>query len=94
MVASYSDTTCAIRAGRLFCWGRNYYGQVGDGTNVQRTVPTEVDGLALLATASAHKKCGRCWHHRKDVGTDVTHPEICGRCVKNITTDGETRSFA
>ena len=28
--------------GRLFTWGANSYGQLGDGTNTQRTTPTEI----------------------------------------------------
>ncbi len=38
--------TCAVRekSGRYqtFCWGRNQYGQLGDGTDESRFVPTEV----------------------------------------------------
>jgi len=40
--------TCAVRekGGRyqMFCWGRNQYGQLGDGTDESRFVPTEVTG--------------------------------------------------
>jgi isoleucyl-tRNA synthetase len=35
----------------------------------------------------------RCWHHREDVGADGNHPELCGRCVENVTGAGETRRF-
>ena len=55
---------------------------------------TDVEGLAALVTASEKAKCARCWHHREDVGTDERHPEICGRCVENIETDGESRHYA
>ncbi len=35
--------TCAISlTGKLFCWGNNYYGSVGDGTTVNRSIPTAV----------------------------------------------------
>ncbi|HHH39612.1 MAG TPA: isoleucine--tRNA ligase, partial [Sedimenticola sp.] len=57
-------------------------------------VATGIEGLALLALPSAHPKCSRCWHHREDVGSNPDHPEICGRCVENIETAGETRRFA
>ena len=57
-------------------------------------VATEIKGLVLLAAASTREKCGRCWHHREDVGVDPLHPEICGRCVENIGAEGETRRFA
>jgi len=39
-------------------------------------------------------KCARCWHRRPDVGSDPAHPEICGRCVGNITGEGEQRHWA
>jgi isoleucyl-tRNA synthetase len=39
-------------------------------------------------------KCVRCWHRRPDVGQNATHPELCGRCVTNITTNGEKRTYA
>ncbi len=57
-------------------------------------VNTDVEGLAVLVRASEKAKCARCWHHREDVGTDERHPEICGRCVENIETDGESRRYA
>ena len=50
--------------------------------------------LWIRVTPSAHGKCIRCWHHREDVGASPEHPEICGRCVENVTGNGETRRFA
>ncbi len=55
---------------------------------------TELEGLALLARASGHPKCVRCWHHRPDVGADPDHPELCGRCVQNVAGEGERREHA
>jgi isoleucyl-tRNA synthetase len=52
------------------------------------------DVLAVRVTPSAHKKCERCWHWRADVGTDATHPTLCGRCVANLFGAGEPRQFA
>ncbi len=57
-------------------------------------VATDVDGVSLVATASAQTKCVRCWHHREDVGSSDAHPELCGRCVDNVAGDGESRVFA
>ena len=37
-------TTCALTSsGKIYCWGRNEDGQVGDGTTTDRNIPTEVD---------------------------------------------------
>jgi len=54
----------------------------------------EVPGLWVNATASEHTKCVRCWHHRADVGQDKNHPELCARCVSNVTGSGEVRKYA
>jgi uncharacterized repeat protein (TIGR02543 family) len=36
--------------GRLFTWGLNYYGQLGDGTTTNRSNPTEITSRFSLAT--------------------------------------------
>ena len=59
-----------------------------------QAMDTELNGLKVAAWASEHAKCPRCWHHREDVGADPGHPELCGRCVKNVDGDGEKRRFA
>jgi isoleucyl-tRNA synthetase len=51
-------------------------------------------GLEVLVRGSQYKKCGRCWHHTKDVGTNIEHPELCGRCISNVFGDGDHRLFA
>lgn len=58
-------------------------------------VAAEIEGLFIAVAASGYEKCIRCWHHRKDVGSQPGHPQICGRCVENITHgQGESRKFA
>ncbi len=54
----------------------------------------EYDGFWLQVRPSEHAKCVRCWHHREDVGSNnAEHPELCGRCVENITGAGEKRYY-
>jgi isoleucyl-tRNA synthetase len=55
-----------------------------------------VDGgeVWIRVSASAHKKCTRCWNHRVDVGQAPEHPQICMRCVGNLTLPGEARRFS
>jgi len=43
---------------------------------------------------SPHQKCERCWHRIADVGNNTEHPTLCGRCVKNVAGNGETRKYA
>ena len=50
--------------------------------------------IAVIARASEQKKCDRCWHYRADIGSDPSHPEICGRCVSNLFGVGEVRTYA
>lgn len=54
----------------------------------------ETGEMWVFAAPSNQPKCVRCWHHREDVGQHVDHPELCGRCVVNVSGDGEPRSFA
>ncbi|MFN7474563.1 MAG: isoleucine--tRNA ligase [Burkholderiales bacterium] len=52
------------------------------------------DSVAAVVTSSSHKKCERCWHYRVDVGSNHDHPTICGRCVSNLESVGESRKYA
>ncbi len=50
--------------------------------------------VSILVRKSEHAKCVRCWHRRPDVGAHEDHPELCGRCVDNVSGTGETRLYA
>ena len=60
----------------------------------ENAIASEIDGMWIRAYPSEHKKCIRCWHHRKDVGSHNNHPELCIRCIDNIEGQGEIRQFA
>ena len=66
--------SCAITAGgAVRCWGENYYGQLGNGTTTDSSVPIQVDGLTSGVTTVAagfHQSCAiatggaaQCWGH-------------------------------
>ena len=41
-----SSHTCALTSdGEMYCWGYNSLGQIGDGTNITRTLPVKVQGV-------------------------------------------------
>ncbi|AKS42680.1 isoleucine--tRNA ligase [Wenzhouxiangella marina] len=63
---------------------------VGEGGEL-----AEVAGQTLKFSVrpTEHAKCVRCWHHRETVGRIDEHPELCGRCVENLTPAGETRRW-
>ena len=44
--------------------------------------------VALTVKASNKSKCARCWHYAEDIGHHPSHPDICGRCVQNLTEAG------
>jgi alpha-tubulin suppressor-like RCC1 family protein len=44
-LATHNQYTCGLtRVGEAFCWGHNWWGQLGDGTQVQRNRPQRVAG--------------------------------------------------
>jgi alpha-tubulin suppressor-like RCC1 family protein len=61
--------SCAVRdTGRVFCWGYNWAGQLGDGTTESRLVPVRVlvvTNAAGVATGGNHscafRPNGRAW---------------------------------
>lgn len=59
------------------------------------SVPSGIEGLYVEVTPCAHPKCIRCWHHREDVGRHPSHPQLCGRCVQNLSLESaEVRKVA
>lgn len=55
---------------------------------------SQLQGLKILVSSSKAVKCERCWHHSYDVGESSEYPDLCGRCVDNVSSEGEKRIFA
>jgi len=60
--------------------------------SVEKVADAEQEAVAV--TPSAAEKCERCWHYRRDVGHDASHPGLCARCTSNLFGSGEKRQFA
>jgi hypothetical protein len=88
VLAAGCEHTCAIATdGSVFCWGRNDYGQLGDGSTMDSATPVAVPALsgAVTVTAGCGHTCAaledgsvRCWG-RNDmaalgIGTLVDSP--------------------
>jgi len=70
--ASGSHTCALLFTGEVKCWGKNFYGQLGDGTNQDRTSPVLVSGLSgevvVSVSAGGEHTCAlldsgvvKCW---------------------------------
>jgi alpha-tubulin suppressor-like RCC1 family protein len=72
-VACGNGFTCAVRTdGTLWCWGYNFYGELGDGTTQSRPNPMQVTlgSSAAAVDAGSDHVCARltdgtirCWGH-------------------------------
>jgi alpha-tubulin suppressor-like RCC1 family protein len=68
--------TCGVTiAGEAYCWGYNVWGQLGEGTTIQRSRPVRVTGGLRFATvdAGSYFSCGLttsgaayCWGENRD----------------------------
>jgi alpha-tubulin suppressor-like RCC1 family protein len=69
-VAAGFQHSCAVDSGVVTCWGRNNYGQLGNGTTVDSRSPVTVSGIstAVAVAAGKYHTCAvlasgsaRCW---------------------------------
>jgi isoleucyl-tRNA synthetase len=48
-------------------------------------LPNEFFGELVISVSKANgQKCERCWHWETDIGKNVEHPTICGRCIEAV----------
>jgi len=63
-------------------------------TEEEKASTSLIDGRLILVRPTDAQKCVRCWHRRPEVGHRAEHPEICDRCLTNISGPGEKRMYA
>lgn len=54
-IGGTGDTSCAIAEGKIYCWGENGHGTVGDNSTTDRNTPTAVNTSSLGASYTATK---------------------------------------
>jgi isoleucyl-tRNA synthetase len=45
----------------------------------------DIPGLVIGVDRAPGEKCERCWTRSEEVGRDLAHPTLCGRCVRVVT---------
>ncbi|MBI3289360.1 MAG: isoleucine--tRNA ligase, partial [Elusimicrobia bacterium] len=51
----------------------------------QASLSKAVDGaLSVRVSQAAGAKCPRCWRWQNDIGSAESHPELCGRCARQL----------
>jgi alpha-tubulin suppressor-like RCC1 family protein len=55
ITATYSNVCGITTSNQVFCWGQNYSGAVGDGTNTDAFTPKEIDMTGALAGKTIKK---------------------------------------
>ncbi|MFK7985814.1 MAG: RCC1 domain-containing protein [Sandaracinaceae bacterium] len=93
--AGLFHTCVATRSGRTLCWGFNNLGQLGDGSNDNRTVPVPTVGItdAVSVTAGRSHSCAlledgsvRCWGNNTSGELGSGTPE--SRHLSPVQVDG------
>jgi hypothetical protein len=97
-IAAGLTHTCALQLadGTVQCWGRNNYGQLGNGTTVSSSAPVTVQGItgATAVTAGAYHSCAvlldgtaRCWGYGANgqLGNGSTASQLTPVTVTSLT---------
>jgi len=58
-----SHTGCLTNLGRVFIWGFNAYGQLGDGTEINKLTPFEITSYFVLEEAEIITELAFGYHH-------------------------------
>lgn len=95
--AGYGSTCAVLDDGRVKCWGDNRWGQLGDGTNNNRSYPAFVTGATGVATVSNGTRgaclvtmngAAKCWGHNGwgDIGNSTNNASAVPVAVTGLQT--------
>jgi alpha-tubulin suppressor-like RCC1 family protein len=98
VTSTNGDHRCGLTsAGSAYCWGTNWWGQVGNGTTVNRTSPVAVSGSPTFTSivAGGYHTCGLtsagstyCWGYNRygqlgnDTNVDQSIPVAVNTALK------------
>ncbi len=90
-----------LRFFMITSWAMVHEVQGGADNAVPAQVPAEAvaaaglseGGVWIRVRVAQDPKCIRCWHHRPDVGASSEHPQLCSRCIGNLSMPGEQRFY-
>ena len=100
-VSTFGAHVLVLRGGTVWAWGHNFYGQLGDGTTVNRSTPAQVDDLMFVKeigtqshTSVALKNDGTVWtwgsNEKGQLGTGSETPTTSSRPVQVTGLSGIT----
>ncbi len=96
-VAAGTYSTCMLLTdGTVYCWGYNGYGQLGDGTRIDRNAPAQVSGIttATAIDVADNHACAiltggtvKCWGDNTygQLGNDTTTSSSTPVTVTNLS---------
>ena len=83
VLAGYAHTCALLTDNTIKCWGNNWDGELGDGTNIHSSIPISVLGInnALQITAGGYHTCAklsdnlmRCWGNTEYGQVGIGYP--------------------